>query len=58
MVIIGRAINGISINGNEYLLDEKNNVKRFESVQKAEEFLKDMGFTSQEIEECISIEEE
>jgi len=58
MFIVGRAINGIGINGNEYLLDEKKGIKRFDSMDSATNFLKDMGFTDQEIEECISIEEE
>lgn len=58
MIIVGRAINGISINGNEYLLDEKMDLKRFESVDKAKEFLKDMGISEEEMETYLSFEEE
>jgi hypothetical protein len=58
MIIVGRAINGISINGNEYLLDEKMDLKRIESVDKAKEFLKDMGISEEEMETYLSFEEE
>jgi hypothetical protein len=39
-VIIGRPINGISINGLEYVLDEHNEVKEFASKKEAVQFLK------------------
>jgi hypothetical protein len=58
MFIIGRAINGISINGKEYLLNKADNIHYFESIYEAVALLKSYGYTNEEIEECISIEEE
>lgn len=58
MITVSRAINGIGINGNEYLLDEHGKVKQFKSRKEAERFLLDMGFTKKEIENQIWLEEE
>lgn len=37
--IIGRAINGITINGREFVLDENNEVMKFDSDDAARAFL-------------------
>jgi hypothetical protein len=41
-IVIGRPINGISINGLEYLLDEDGEYKQFESREEAKTFLNSM----------------
>jgi hypothetical protein len=41
-IVIGRPINGISINGLEYLLDENGEYKQFESTEEAKTFLNSM----------------
>jgi hypothetical protein len=41
-IVIGRPINGISINGLEYLLDENGDYKQFESKEEAKTFLNSM----------------
>lgn len=58
MYIVGRAINGISINGKEYLLDRINNIRYFETIDEIFELLKKDGYTAKEIEDNIIIEEE
>jgi hypothetical protein len=52
-VIIGRPINGISINGLEYVLDEHNEVKEFAGKKEAVQFLKDNGFLDKDMESFI-----
>jgi hypothetical protein len=49
-VIIGRPINGISINGLEYALDEHGEVKEFVDKKEAEQFLKDNGFPDEDLD--------
>lgn len=51
-VIIGRPINGISINGNEYVCDENGMAIVFIDEDTARTFLKDNGFTDENIEDC------
>jgi hypothetical protein len=41
-IVIGRPINGISVNGLEYLLDENGGYKQFESTEEAKTFLNSM----------------
>jgi hypothetical protein len=48
MVIVGRHINGITINPLEYLLDDNDEVMEFISENAAKEFLKGKGFTDDE----------
>jgi hypothetical protein len=43
-VTIERPIGGISLNGNEFLLDEDNNPMEFENKQAAFDFLKANGY--------------
>lgn len=49
-VLIGRPINGISINGNEYVCDEKDRAIVFEDENDARNFLKENGYTDEAIE--------
>lgn len=51
-VIIGRPINGISINGNEYVCDENGTAIFFVDEDTARAFLKDNGLTDENIEDC------
>ncbi len=60
MIKIGRAIEGISINGKEWLLDDKNQIMTFSSTENAKEFLKENGFESlsdDELEDSFFYEE-
>ena len=41
-IVIGRPINGISLNGLEYLLNEDGEYKQFESTEEAKTFLNSM----------------
>ena len=43
MIVISKPINGISINGDEYLLDENNEHMEFDSIEVAKEFLIENG---------------
>lgn len=61
MIIIGRPINGISLNGNEYLLNEEG-TKELEFVDKetAKNFLRENGYedmTDDEMEDSFHFEE-
>lgn len=49
MVIVGRHINGITLNPLEWLLDDKGNEKTFESEEQARKFLLDEGMTEEEL---------
>lgn len=52
MIMISKAINGISINGNEYLLNNNDNsVMLFESKDKAIGFLRCNGFKNYTLEQ-------
>ena len=58
MVIVGRPINGITLNPLEYLLDAKNRMIAFDDEKQAKSFLKRMGFSDDEIyfytiEDCM-----
>ena len=53
MVIVGRHINGITINPLEYLLDEKDEVMEFTSEDAAKTFLKEKGHTDDYIDGLI-----
>lgn len=63
-VIIGRPINGISINGNEYVCDKNGMAIVFVDEETARAFLKDNGLTDENIEDCgivfetVDVEEE
>jgi len=50
-IIVGRPINGITINGLEWLLDDAGNYElRFEDEEKAKEFLTKKGYTEEDME--------
>jgi hypothetical protein len=48
MVIVGRYVNGVTINPLEYLLGGNDEVMKFISGDAAKEFLKGKGFTDDE----------
>lgn len=52
-VIVGRPINGISINGLEYLLDNEDQTMIFENEDAAKDYLRQHNFTEEEIEEAV-----
>ena len=45
-VRVFRTPNGITINGKEYLLTEKNEIKLFDSIVEAKNYLKENGIKS------------
>jgi len=49
MVLIGRAVNGISINGLEWLLDDNNKPMKFKDGKTAKKFLLDNGIKAKNI---------
>lgn len=49
-ISISRPVNGISLNGDEYLLNKDNTVKTFDSVVEAKNFLLEKGYTEKEID--------
>jgi len=53
MIIVGRHINGITINPLEYLLDEKGEVMEFASEGEAKAFLKEKSLTDDYIDGLI-----
>ena len=50
MVIIARPLRGVSLNGNEYLLDENGEAMSFTTVQDAKNFLKQNDVSEEDIE--------
>lgn len=56
-IVIGRPINGISINGLEYLMNEDNtDYKKFDSVNEAKQFLNSLmnePLTDDELEDSF-----
>ncbi|NJM51954.1 MAG: hypothetical protein HC846_00375 [Blastocatellia bacterium] len=50
MISISRPINGISLNGDEFLLDEDNELLLFEDETAALTWLRERGVTDKEIE--------
>lgn len=49
MIIVGKHVNGITLNELEYLLDDDDNIMQFETEELAKTFLKDKGFTEEDI---------
>ena len=49
-VLIGRPINGISINGLEYVCDDDGYAISFDNERSAREYLKANGYTEEAIE--------
>lgn len=52
-VIVGRPINGISINGLEYLMDDEGDYKIFDDIDTAKKFLMENGFDKEDMEELV-----
>lgn len=59
-ILIGKPINGISINGLEYVIDEDGNEMKFTCVAKAQEYLEAHGISEDEADEMgiVFVEEE
>jgi hypothetical protein len=53
---VGKPINGVSINGNEWLLNERSEIRTFENIYKATCFLLKSGFD--DIEGFLFVPEE
>ena len=58
MIVVGRPINGISVNGLEYLMEDENNekLKEFTDVDEAKSFLRSMfaeEVTDEDLEESF-----
>ncbi|GMO33002.1 MAG: hypothetical protein Ta2B_13720 [Termitinemataceae bacterium] len=53
MIAIGKPINGISINGLEWLLNDNNDTKLFDNKDKAITFLKEHGLMDESIESFV-----
>ncbi len=51
MISVSRPINGITINGDEFLLDENNKVILFPDIVTALDWLRNNGVSDNEIEE-------
>jgi len=60
-IVIGRPINGISLNGLEYLLDKDNKELEFKDKQAAKDYLRGNGFdhlSDSELEDAFVFQEE
>jgi hypothetical protein len=59
MIKVGRAINGIGLNGREWLLNEDNSLMEFKDKEEAKKFLRDAGvdLTDEEMEDTLAFEE-
>ena len=55
-IIIARPINGISLNGNEYLLGNNGKVLKFDSVQIAKDFLTENNISTDELSNFYFVE--
>lgn len=58
MYIVYRHLYGISLNGKEYLLNDKDELMRFDSPESATHFLLQAGYETDDIDECVFIEED
>ena len=52
-VALSRSINGISINGQEYLLNEDDTIREFNSIDNAKKFIFDNGATEKDFEDGV-----
>jgi len=55
-IIVGRPINGISLNGDDYLLDDYNNVMKFDNIQAAKDFLLDNHILADQLDQLNYVE--
>lgn len=58
MISVSRAINGITINGDEFLLDDNNELLTFEDETIARKWLHERGVTEEEIASFTFIDED
>ena len=58
MVIVGRHINGITINPLEFILDDNGEVMGFENEEAARVFLKKQGFTDEDMDWLVFVTED
>ena len=56
MIAISRPIEGVSVNGNEYLLDKNNEVMQFADIQVAKDFLRS-DLTDEEMDDTFNFDE-
>ena len=54
---IARAVDGISLNGKEYVMTDEGDIMLFSSEKKAYAFLEKHGYAKEEIDDDIMIEE-
>lgn len=52
-IIIGRHINGITLNPLEYVLDDNGDLIVFETEDKAKSFLREHGFDDEDMEYLV-----
>ena len=50
MIIVGRHINGVTLNPLEYILDESDEFMEFKSKTVAKAYLREKGFTNKDFE--------
>jgi len=56
-VIVGRPINGISLNGLEYILDDEGEIRYFDSVEEAKQLLREHGYDEDDMEDYLVFRE-
>lgn len=56
-VIVGRPIEGISLNGLEYVLDDEGDIRYFDSIDNAKAFLRENGYDDKTMEDCLVFRE-
>ncbi len=52
-IVIGRPIEGISLNGNEFLLNDDGELMEFNTVKDAQTFLGGHGVEGDDLEDCF-----
>lgn len=60
MIALGRAVNGISLNGTEWLLDDDDNIKGFADEEAGREFIRLNLFpnaTDEELDDYLTYED-
>lgn len=56
-VIVGRPINGISLNGLEYILDDEGEIRYFDSVEEAKALLREHGYSEDDFDDYLVFKE-
>ncbi len=56
-VIVGRPINGISLNGLEYILDGDDEIRYFDSIDEAKTLLREHGYDDEDMEDYLVFKE-